>query len=103
MSSVPTICCLRSETTGQRKSDTLQSCVQHLEQTNWRTALSREHIMALYERATNSCLFEEENGLKNGMLSPRAKQNEISSTIQAIKMLKIMVSVHPVPEAYSLS
>lgn len=75
MSSVPTICCLPAKTTGQRETDTLQSHVQHLEQTNWRTALSREHIMALHERATNSCLFEEKNGLENGMLSPKAKQN----------------------------
>lgn len=75
MSSVPAICCLPAKTTGQRKSDTLQSRVQHLEQTNWRTALSQEHIMALYERVTNSHLFEEENGLKNGMVSPEAKQD----------------------------
>lgn len=58
--------------------------------------------MALYERATNSCLFEEENGLKNGMLSSKAKQNYFSSTILAIKMLKIMKNVDPVPEACRL-
>lgn len=75
MSSEPSLCCLPAKITGQRKSDTLQRRVQHLEQTNGRTALSREHIMALNERATHSCLFEEENGLKNGMLSPKAKQN----------------------------
>lgn len=60
MSSVPALRCLPAVTTGETKSAALQSHVPRPEQTNWRSALSWEHVTPLYWRATNSCQFEED-------------------------------------------
>lgn len=70
-------------------------------QSELRSMLSWMHITSLYESATNSCLLEED-----GLDPPTAEQKLFPTAIKAAKMvyvqlklLKIMVYVHPVPEA----
>lgn len=63
-------------------------------QSELRSMLSWMRITSLYESATNSCLLEED-----GLDPPTAEQKLFPTAIKAAKMVKIMVYVHPVPEA----